>query len=133
MTNIIQLAIALIFLAETERGLVPYDNKGKLQITQGFVDDVNRISRKQFTRLDRLDFGKSCEMAHIWLNHYKPLVERKTGKTMNEYDLAVMFNVGMNGYLRGDGAEYRAMIERKLALLNPSDALLVALNRKERV
>lgn len=127
--NIIALSISLIYLAETERGLVPYDSKGKLQITKSFVRDVNRVSGKKYDIIDRLDFGKSCEMATIWLSYYQPLAEKATGRKLNEYDLAVMYRTGLVGFLRGDGAAYRKMIHGKLARLNPNDAIFVALQK----
>jgi hypothetical protein len=133
MINLIPVAISLIFLAETERGAVLYDQKGCLQITSGCLRDVNRINAKrggkQYDLSDRLDFAKSQEIAEAWLGYYKPIVERSTGKPMTAYDLATMWNVGMVGLLRGDGQAYRNMIQRKLALLKPTDALIVALRK----
>ena len=126
--NTIALALSLIYLAETERAAVPYDQKGPMQITSGFVRDVNRISKgKQFDLMDRLDMGKSIEMATIWLNYYKPIAEKSIGRPMNHYDLAAMYNTGLVGFLRGDGQAYLNMINRKLAKLSRRDALIVAL------
>ena len=129
--NTIAVSLALIFLAETERGAVPYDQKGLLQITSGCLRDVNRINSKrggkQYDLMDRLDFNKSCEIATVWLSYYKPIVEKSIGRPMNHYDLAMMYNVGLVGFLRGDGQAYLNMINRKLAKLSRRDALIVAL------
>ena len=131
--NAIAVALSLTYLAETDRGIVPYDHKGKLQITRCFVDDVNRISGKHYQYTDRMNFKKSNEMAEVWLKYYKPLAEEALNKKLNEYDLAVMYHTGYVGYLRGDGEAYRNMIQRKLALLKPSDAIFTALRRAGQV
>ena len=129
--NTIALALSLIYLAETERGAVPYDQKGALQITSGCLRDVNRINAKhggkQYDLMDRLDFKKSCEIATAWLSYYRPIVEKSIGRPMNHYDLAAMWNVGAVGFLRGDGPAYLNMINRKLSKLSRKDALIVAL------
>ena len=129
--NTIALALSLIYLAETERAAVPYDQKGPMQITSGFVRDVNRINArhggKQYDLIDRLNFNKSCEMATAWLSYYKPIAEKSIGRPMNHYDLAAMYNTGLVGFLRGDGQPYLNMINRKLAKLSRRDALIVAL------
>jgi hypothetical protein len=130
--NILAQAIALIFLAETERGAVKYDSKGPLQITMVCLDDINRIcdlvgNGKHYTPADRVSFDKSFEMAQIYLKWYSKQVQAKTGKAMTAYEMARLWNVGYKGYMRGDGQAYVSMIHRKLALLDKRDAIFAVL------
>lgn len=131
-SQVIALTISMIHLAETERGVVPYDLKGELQITRAFVDDVNRINRmhnnpRRFLLSERMNLKASKEMAAIWLIYYGVKAEKATGRPMNEYDLCMLYNKGYAGYMRGEGASYLSMIRGKVALLPKADSLRKAL------
>lgn len=128
MTNTIILAIQLIYLAETNRGVDKYDEKGPMQITRGFVDDCNRIVKfKKYKYSDRKDLAFSQLMVIDWLTYYKAKAEKRTGQPCNEYDLAMLYNRGYRGYLRGEGTAYLDMIKRKLIALDKNDTLRRAL------
>ena len=128
MTNTILLAIAMIHLAETERGITPHDSKGQLQITRAFVDDVNRINRiqknpRRYLLCERSRLDRSHEMAVIWLTYYGTKAAKATGRPMNEYDLCMLYNRGYVGYMRGEGLSYLKMLRGKLAKLSKADRL----------
>ena len=72
---------------------------GVLQIWKITVDDVNRISGKNYTYADRLNREKSIEMCRISLLHYGKHYEKTTGKKVTMEVLARNWNGNpVNGY-----------------------------------
>jgi hypothetical protein len=80
---------------------------GCLQIHEIFVDDVNRIlKRNVFTYADRKDRNKSIRMAIVYLRHYGNVYQKRTGKEPSIEVLVRMFNGGPRGYEKSKTNKY---------------------------
>src|SRR5690606_4876146 len=66
------------------------------QIWPVMVEEVNRISGKNFTLNDRFDVDKSEEMAFIYLNYYLQIEKRK-GNQLTHKTVAFLWNGGPSG------------------------------------
>ena len=87
---------------------------GVYQIHESYVQDVNRISGKNFTHADAFDKDKAKEMVEIYLNHYGKSYEKKTGKKATNEVLARIHNGGPNGYKKDATKKYWNKVNKEL-------------------
>jgi hypothetical protein len=78
---------------------------GCLQIWPAVVEDVNRISRREYSVNDRYDRTKSVEMAVIYLSHY--CSERRLGRHATPEDYAKCWNGGPNYFRKSASVSKR--------------------------
>jgi len=79
---------------------------GRYQITAQYLNDVNRISGKHFTMDDCYDPVKSQEMMEIYLGYYVQRAERRTGRLLEPWEIALIHRHGPRGYERGKKDHY---------------------------
>jgi len=87
---------------------------GRYQLWRTYVDDVNRISHKNFSYDDRRDPVKAREMVRIYLRHYGRVYERRTGKQATSEVLARIHNGGPRGYQKTATLKYWMKIQKAL-------------------
>lgn len=80
--------------------------KGALQLHKIYIDDANRIAKKNFIYDDAFDIEKSKQIVKIYLIHYGKNYEKKTGKKVSEEVLARIHNGGPAGYLKDSTKKY---------------------------
>lgn len=77
--------VSMLFAVESSNNLAPRDGDngravGPLQIQPAVVADVNRIAGTHYTLEDRRDFGKSQEIAKIYLSYWAERYAWTTGR-----------------------------------------------------
>ena len=87
---------------------------GVYQIHKSYVEDVNRISGKNFTHEDAFDKDKAREMVEIYLTNYGKSYEKKTGKKATNEVLARIHNGGPNGYKKDATKKYWDKVQKEL-------------------
>jgi len=87
---------------------------GVYQIHKSYVEDVNRISGKNFTHEDAFDKDKAKEMVEIYLTNYGKSYEKKTGKKATNEVLARIHNGGPNGYKKDATKKYWNKVQKEL-------------------
>ena len=87
---------------------------GVYQIHKSYVEDVNRISGKNFTLADAFDKEKAKEMVKIYLTNYGKNYEKKTGKTATNEVLARIHNGGPSGYKKDATKKYWDKVQKEL-------------------
>lgn len=85
---------------------------GCLQIWPVVVEDVRRISGRNYRMDDRFDRKKSIEMCIIYLKYYGKSYERRTGRKATLEVLARIWNGGPRGYLREDTKKYWKKVKK---------------------
>ena len=84
---------------------------GILQIHAECIQDVNRITGKNYTLEDRKDAAKSRAICSAYLSHYGKIYERRTGKRATAEVLARIWNGGPTGYRRNGTRAYWRKIQ----------------------
>ena len=79
---------------------------GAYQIHKIYVDDVNRISKKNYSYADRNCKKKSREMVTIYLKHY--------GKGKSLIDMARIHNGGPRGHKKKCTVKYGEKVKKAL-------------------
>ena len=110
------VALAPLFaaLAQVE------SNNGKTsqniyQITERFVDDVNRISTEEkFVYSDRYDRKRSERMMEIYLTHYCIKYTNETGRLPTWETMARIHNGGPRGWSKYATKKYWRRVKRLL-------------------
>ena len=87
---------------------------GVYQIHESYVQDVNRISGKNFTHEDAFDKDKAKEMVTIYLTNYGKNYEKKTGKTATNEVLARIHNGGPNGWKKTATQKYWNKVQKEI-------------------
>ena len=87
---------------------------GAYQIHESYVNDVNRISGKNFTHADAFDKKKAKEMVKIYLTNYGKNYEKKTGNTATNEVLARIHNGGPNGWKKTATQKYWNKVQKEL-------------------
>lgn len=80
--------------------------KGILQLHKIYINDVNRIAKKNFVHDDAFDVEKSKQIVKIYLLHYGKKYEKKTGKKVSDEILARIHNGGPRGYEKASTEKY---------------------------
>jgi soluble lytic murein transglycosylase-like protein len=101
---------------------------GVLQLHGIYVQDVNRISGKTFSGADRLDPGRSREMATLYLNYWGRRYERETGKSATPEVLARIHNGGPQGWQKKATLPYWRKVQREL---EPKTSDTIGQDRRE--
>ncbi len=128
MNEVIEQAIELIYLAETDQGqnIQVGDNGeavGPFQIHKILVDDVNQILGEQkFAYEDRNALDKSREMARIYLYHYGLRVYEKWG-IWYIWWLCQIWNGGPLGYEKHSTLAYVQSLQTKCLALSEDNPL----------
>lgn len=87
---------------------------GSFQITKAYVDDVNRVYKKNYSYSDRYDRDKSRDMTRLYLTYYGNFYELKTDKTATYEVLCRIHNGGPRGMYKNSTYSYWKKIERVL-------------------
>lgn len=107
-----------IELVESSRDSTAIGDNGKsvgsFQITKAYVDDVNRVYKKNYSYSDRYDRNKSRNMTRLYLTYYGNLYERKTGQKATYEVLCRIHNGGPKGMYKNSTYSYWKKIERVL-------------------
>ena len=112
MTNMIIRIIPVLIQVETGSFKFPDEaigtsgERGRLQIRQSVVDDVNRIyfNRKKYTLNDMRNPKISGEVCFYYLNYY--CNPKKLGREPTFEDLARVWNGGPKGYKKSSTLKY---------------------------
>ena len=73
---------------------VKEDAVGRYQIRPIYVEDVNRISGRDFTLEDRKDPKRALEMVKIYTSHYGKIYTDRTGLPVTDEVIARIHNGG---------------------------------------
>jgi hypothetical protein len=87
---------------------------GCLQIWKIVIDDVNNFSKKKFKYSDRFDFKKSVEICKEYLRYWGKHYEKVTGKKIDAFTLARIWNGGPNGFENPKTLKYAKKVMAKL-------------------
>jgi hypothetical protein len=87
---------------------------GRYQITRTYMEDVNRISGRKYTRRDCFNPSTAEEMITIYLNHYA--TAKRLGRHPTMVDMALIHHHGPDGWRQAEEqAHYVKTFEEGLA------------------
>lgn len=83
---------------------------GKYQLTKQYIDDVNRISRSEYTYMDRLNPRKCRCMMRIYWAHYL----KRHGLPYTYQNIARIHNRGPRGWQNPESVKYWCRVKKLL-------------------
>lgn len=105
--------LAAIAQVESNNGQT---SKNVYQLTQKYIDDVNRISKTEaFLWEDRLDRCKAERMMEIYWLHYAKLYLDQTGRTPTWETLARIHNGGPDGWKKYGTKKYWRRVKEHMS------------------
>lgn len=79
---------------------------GRFQITQPYLDDANRFMGTHLTILDMCNPEIAEAVMAAYLAHYVPLAEKKAGRELADWEVALIHHHGPNGWKHGADDHY---------------------------
>lgn len=88
---------------------------GPFQISQGVVDDVNRITGTAFVHRDMFDVQVSGYVCLTYLQHYA--TAERIGREPTMEDMARIWNFGPSGWANPKSLPYWAKIQQQVKII----------------